>query len=406
MIDRDYMIKSILGYSQLSFYNNSKILYWFNNSSDINFKLNDITADSLEILKKFHFIISEESIAFLNSLDHITNNLIISSKKNNEFKSMVPSGQINWNKTINTRLQLGYYTCKDYICIKNSKTLNTIENILLKSLLNTYKIFINEILNINNNSNIGYDLVIYEKKISELLDNELFKHIDDKLITSNSIKSINSIRRSSYKNFIKCINLFIKVFIEKDTHTITKLIAKQSLINLNDHKLYEIYCLFKIYLSLDYICEQKQFNILGLISKNSYCAKYTFHNGILEIRFQTLPNELIENKYTTIMRQCDLNISNKSPDIFFTWKPSLSNNTYNLFLEIKHSSNLEYFKQSIYKAFGYIYDFNKYLNHEYKGILLFSEAPKSTTTDDLIIINNSDFKNNISKIISYIISKD
>jgi hypothetical protein len=111
---------------------------------------------------------------------------------------------------------------------------------------------------------------------------------------------------------------------------------------------------------------------IGLITyKRDYsvCYEFDVDHIIYKIYlyYNKIPNYIAKNaieksKYKQIANQYNIKTAIKRPDIIFEIRRNKSNEVSYLFLEVKCTKKESYVRKSVYKCFGYLYDFNEFLN--------------------------------------------
>lgn len=409
---RDFMISSICGYSQLNLYSNSEFLKLDDliPNKDILFELNNLSIEHQKILLYTYYILNPSTQKFISYLKKYRSDIYISSKKYQESHYGTVKGNINWTLTIKERLGSGGLFNPLFVCNPTKKQFDIPENILLKYYLIKLKGLITYILKKSNDvKNNDSWIKILKSSLSEInstLNISVLSTVSNvNKINFSTVKNLRHSKKTHYKTLLDSYLLYDKIFIKKDDISIKLLLLENSLISLDNDKLYEIYILFNIFKSLDKHTNIKSFSLLGHNKSNEPIASYTFNEGTLEIRFQTLPYNFKENsEYVRFMNACKLNDTKSQtprvPDLFLSWIPKCNTYQHDLFIELKHSCEQDYFGKSVYKAFGYIYDYSNSLTHSPKGILVFDGDIKPSDSDDLFICKTSDFNIKLEKLLS------
>lgn len=410
---RNEMILSILGYAQLSIYGNAELEYLNKWSTHLNldFDLNNLNEQDKKILLYIYFITNPVTQNLINNLKKYRSDISISTRKQRTTFYGQVKGTINWNLTIKERLTTGSLINPLFICNPTKKDYDLPENIILKYLLSKLSEMISFIIKKVSEVKEQKSWITLLKNSSEeinmTLNSPYIKLISNvSKIDTRHLSHLNQNKKIHYKSLLNCYILYNKVFIKKDIESQKTLLLEQALINLNDDKLYEIYILFKLYRLLDTYTINKSFKLLGIAKTNSTVAVYRFKTGILEIRFQTLPKRTQANcKYVSIVNSSrpsdERSQSPRCPDVFLSWKPLSSADTHNIFIELKHSSEKDYFGESVYKAFGYIYDFNITLTDSIKGILVFDSGINPVKTQEFWISDSENFENTILELLKF-----
>ena len=293
-----------------------------------------------------------------------------------------------------------------FVCNTNKKLYDLPENQLLKYLLNKINKFIKDI-NISYNENLKEDIINYHDYISNihiitsktiknvhLKEVELLGHITTKTIIK-TIKSHNNL----YESVVKVYDLYEKLFILNDEKVLLDLLNKQVLTPNNMDTLYEIYILFKIVEKI----ENDSLQMAVLKSGNDYTVHSEFEDKEVNIYYQHLPEMFQNNNLKKLRPFYNLQLTNKRPDIIVEY---LKNDikTYKI-IEIKRTQDPNYIRDSIYKVFGYLKDYEK-ITLEQPNILVVWGGIKLEKQDNLnkhemIILNHDEFLNKINDLVLY-----
>lgn len=408
------MIPEVLGYSHLMLYGNS-VAYPLMDHFNLEFNLQDVDIKHREVLIKVYFLLDPAVQDLLRmSIDYLMN-MSITTKKYTTVNYANVNASIDWNDTIKARLQKGGLNNPIYICKPNRKDFNRAENLVMKYLLLNIRDIIISFLSIDKNSEFDTEEIkeINDKSwkgilkenlnsINTVLFNHQFKNVTSlKVINNHHIKQLE-LSKNKYSNLIlKVYNLYSNLFITQNEQVQKNVLLKKALVNCDDDKLFELYCLIKLYRFLDSISIEKKYRVAGYTKTEECVAEYRFETGIMEIRFQTLPSRVKNSsKY---MCTCKAALQTKqihrAPDIFLTWIENDSSNYIDTFIEVKHSNNKEYFRDSIYKIFGYLYDFGNVLNFSPKGILVFDSGIKVVKEDEYWIIDTDNFETYLEELL-------
>lgn len=410
---RDEMISSILGYAQLSIYGNAELedLNKWNTHLNLDFELDNLNDHDQKILLFIYFIINPVTQNLINSLKKYRSDISISTRKHQTIYYGQVKGSINWNLTIKERLSTSSLSNPLFVCNPTKKDYDLPENIILKHLLSKLYEMTSYILrrvnDVKEQKSWIHVLKYSAEEINSTLNSPYIKLISNVVkIDNRLLQHLKETKKSHYKLLFNCYTLYKKVFIKKDKEYQESILLERALINLEDDKLYEIYILFKLYRQLDTYTKDKSFKLLGTTKTNSSICIYKFKTGVLEIRFQTLPEITQANcKYVSIVNNArpsdERSQSPRCPDIFLSWKPISEERFHNIFIELKHSSEKDYFGESVYKAFGYIYDFNTTLSDSLKGILIFDSGIIPVKTQEFWLSDTNNFENTILELLKH-----
>ena len=369
-------------------------------------QLFNLDEENILTLKKLHFLISSEVKSFIKILPFLVRNLSHSTNKEEIETHGNIIGQINWNQTFKNRMKTGLKDKSIFVCNTNKKLYDLPENQLLKYMLNKINKFIKDI-------NITYDELYKEEVINynEYLNNIhiithkatknpnlknviLPKHITTKTITK-TIKSHNNL----YEDLVNIYKLYEKLFITNDETILSELLNKQVLKPNNNDTLYEVYILFKIIEKID----KENIQLKLLKAGNDYVIHSKFNDKEINIYYQHLPEAFKNNNIQKLQPYYNIELYNKRPDIIIEY---IKNNkkTYKI-IEIKRTEDSGYIRDSIYKVFGYLKDYEKIslikpnILVVWNGIKL--KQQYNLEKEDLIILNHNEFINKINPLVLY-----
>lgn len=158
--------------------------------------------------------------------------------------------------------------------------------------------------------------------------------------------------------------------------SILSLLSSGWLEPVNTDDIFELYALT---LCLDVVTEELGFGMpkeVGLVIRGrAHVASFTTSIGTLEVYFDQSPRTYMggEGVSSTIIRAHEgLTGSARRPDIALVFSPH-AGVAKTVFVEVKNSSSSSYLSDSIYKAFGYLYDFAGIWSSEQKNprVILF-----------------------------------
>lgn len=397
----DRIINEIQEYLQLYLFKDASI----DSELFIN-QLFNLDEDNLLTMKKLHFLISSEVKGFIKILPFLVRNLSHSTNKEEIETHGNIIGQINWNQTFKNRMKTGLKDKSLFVCNTNKKLYDLPENQLLKYMLTKINKFIKDI-NISYDENYKEEVINYQEYLNNIhiithkivknvhLKNvELPRHITTKIITK-TIKSHNNL----YEELINVYRLYEKLFITNDESILLELLNKQVLKPNNKDTLYEVYILFKIIEKIN----QENIQLKLLKAGNDYIIYSDFTDKQINIYYQHLPEAFKNNNIKKLQPYYNLELYNKRPDIIIEY---IKNNkkTYKI-IEIKRTEDPGYIRDSIYKVFAYLKDYEK-VPLVKPNILVVWDKIELITQDnlekqDLIILNHNEFLRNIYSLVLY-----
>jgi hypothetical protein len=361
------------------------------NKSDDNLKrflscLENSGEDSL--LKFVHYMMQPSLQDFANSRMPI---LLRSLAKSVDFGQSISAwgarGKIDWQRTLLKRSQ-GTITSGSFVCRNSISSYDTPENQLLLY-------FIKSILSV---------VFAWEKKYGSgslpasvmLLKQEFVKAV--KSCQLNNAKEISRVgiihksrcRRMKNIGYAQLLDLYIQFFdvlMESKWSSIAALIGKGWTAPVKSDDLFELYSLVRV---LDCLKQSGRFGNIeryGLIRFNrSEIVKFKRDDGaVLSVYFDqsfaTIVHKYSSNYQNILTSHGFQNISPRRPDMILKFEKS-GVEKY-LIIECKETDNEKYIRDSVYKCFGYLYDFKAVWNDTSqvtKIILLISNPPKVFTS--------------------------
>ncbi len=395
---------------------NKLVLYLFKDA-DCNLEyaikeLFDLEEDDIEILKIVHFLLSPQVTKLVEILPSLMRNLAHSTNLEKIESRGVIRGQINWNDTYKRRYIEGYDNKSLFICNSTNKQYDLEENQLLKYMLNEIYEDVKYLANYN---------ILNKDRIEQKFDKEKIEDWNDQVLSINFIirnsmknvrfkditkprfvkpkmlkKALKS-RNILYHDVAKCYELYEILFLENSREKLIELISKQILEPINNDRLYELYIFFKLLEPLD----DNKLELGLLRSGNDYTAKYKTGNKTIKIYYQLSPKIFSkESKYKKLEPYYTKSLVSKRPDIIIEYDIN-GEKTYRI-VEVKRTENSGYITASIYKVFGYLYDYQK-VPLENPNILVVWDGIKiideGAYDKKLTIMNKDEFLKNRKNIL-------
>ena len=379
-------------------------------------KITGLTPEELFLLKKIHFLLSDEVKELLNILPPLMRNLAHSTRKETiECRGMI-RGRIDWGLTIKERYSHGFNDPSLFICKPASKMYDLPENQLLKFILN-------EIANFG--ENIEYlpvitDEVLDESEVRSYVDTIQFrrsavrktlKHVQFHNITlASSIRPKTLLRARNHRNHnyrpvVKCYELYENLFLINSADALKKLLEKQLLEPLNNDKLYELYILFKLFEKLELKGGKLSLGLLKPGRKPTpYVAQYLDENETINVYYQKMPGGCWkDSEYKDIFNFYSLNVSSRRPDIILEFV----DDDYYCLIEVKRSSRRDYIVDSVYKVIGYLSDFKNCFPEKkaHNGVLIVWKGIKiddwsGALNNSILILSEPDLDKGLNQILS------
>lgn len=396
-------------------------------SFDNNIKnLFDLSQDDLNILKSVHFILSDEVWNLIKVLPQLLRNLSHSTSKEKEEFHGIVKGKIDWNDTLKTRYSKGFDDKSLFVCTPSSKVYDLEENQLLKFLLNEI-IFLKEnyidFISFNDddkNSETKYDVkkdwyeIVYKNyKYSKLaLKKVYFDEISTiQLVKSKHVRRAFKNRNSLYHIVAKAFILFEKLFIDEDKDTLKEFVDKRVIRAADPNKMYELYAFVNLIKALP---GNPELHLLRNRKSGESSLSVTSEddNGIkITVYYQFTPKAFRDvSQYLEIVKHYTINASKRSPDLMIGFEKD--GKTFYRIVEVKNTSNNNYIRTSIYKVMGYYKDFEDVefvkgydFTEDYPIVLLTWGGIKMKNghnhfDDDILILNRTEFLENLNRLIS------
>lgn len=381
----------------------------------------DISSDDLDTLKSAHFILSPQVLSFIEKLPSLLRNLSHSTNRKDEEMRGHIKGNINWNKTIKTRLSSGYNDPTLFVCSPTNKNYNLEENQLMKFLLREIIRLKENYLPFANPSKYEFDFEKIDddddwytkvrnryEACKKSLKKVYFDEIED--ISRVSFKHLK--RTANHKNFLyskivlDVYRLYEKLFLSKDMDVLWDLIQKRIIKSRDSNKLFELYVLSEL---VNAIPGNSTYNLLHDNSmKGNTISINVDGEEWATVYYQRTPEDLKRiSKYKKIYDKYSIEGNVRSPDVILQFNQV---NEYRIF-EVKNTDNQNYIRDSIYKVMGYLKDFEgteeeSYLTENYPIVLVtFGGIDQNENlvyeNEDILIFNRIEFKKNLDNGILF-----
>lgn len=387
------------------------------------FEFDDVRFNNIHDILKIHFILSEEVNEYVLDLEKNIRNIKTSTHiEKNIFHGEI-RGSIDWNMTIQHRVNTLYKDKTKFACDNVDKLFDTKENIVLKRAISIiYNIIHKELRMDRFNKRLWYE---NGHKLSKIIfdiykSNIYIRKIDiSKVkITDKMISDVSKNRNKIYRDSAKIVKLFRDIMDFKKEH-INNLFTK-TFIDMNDtNEVFELYCIFK-YLRNEFSIEDIKFNIVDgdedcLANLEDQHHKYKiYHNktGVGYLNFlinisevEDSDNVFLIKKIKSLEKKSNIynKLENKNiSDIFWGGRPDLlilkinkkDENIEGIVIgEIKYTNNKTYMYQGLEELLEYIYFLkdrdNKYIGDiDVKGVLFIDDIELAEYDfDNLRIIN-------------------
>ena len=405
-------------------------LYIYLYKGNISFKSEDIihlfnlSKEELTTLKAVHFLLSCEIRKLFINMPHLLRNLAHSTNREDvEYRGII-RGNINWNKTIKTRISQGFNDSSLFVCSPPLKHYDLDENKILKFLLREIVSLFEDSLDFINSkeSNLDFsklynineswhDLAdyIYQQSIITLRNVYLNDVEDVEDISAFALDKAFTHRNPLYHDVAKAYELYEKLFIMDDLECLKELIEKQVLAVSDNDTLYELYIFAKMIKYLEEVSLDNSFEISIYYKdhNNPVVGKLNDGNEV-KIWYQNVPQTFSDNSLylkLTQDKKYGFKTAVRRPDLIVeVIKEGIS---YFRIVEVKNSSKDKYMRNSFYKILGYCRDF--------KGVNFTNSIPfvlvdwngSEISKDDeniifnqekIIVLNKREFEKNIMKL--------
>jgi len=342
--------------------------------------------DDAEFLAKTCYLISSEFKKFVLSLPklryELDHDLIYSTTHDKAVR-----GQINWSKTIIRRFQGDPFT---FVITSSSSTFEIPENVELYNFLLDAKSDLKSIIN----------FLSTKKKTDIILEFESYLAIIESFMaippmstdvqkSKNAFSGLESMllprlalhRKSSYRALYDILQV---------KHHFNQIITRN------------FHCLIKIINLLKQKYGEGKYRLIqrGL---NEPVAVFLSKKYIIRLFYQINPLNKYESHYIQIGKKAKINPSQTKPDIIIQLNSKIdkSRGTEYIVVELKHTIDLKYIRESLYKVLGYLYDFKRF---NIRRMMLVVWKGVSNTNYDisesckLIIVNWESFEDHMMKV--------
>lgn len=382
--------------------------------------------DELNVLKAVHFLISPEVNDLFSHIPTLFRNISHSTVKDDLEYHGIIRGNINWNKTMKIRYSKGFNDKSLFICSLPFKHYDLDENRILKFLfrkiIGLYEIVLRfnnskiesiiDLENLYQNSEKWYDLVEEKYLLSRLaIHNIYFTRVSDlDFISVEALNKAQNHRNPIYHDVARVFELYEKLFILDDIECLKELVQNQLIIASDNDTLFEIYILFILISKLEEKSIKGSFKIhinFKNYQTDEQVSAEVDDDLIIKIFYQHVPTTFKTNsKYLEMNKnkRYGLNKGIRRPDIIF--EIIKNGNSFYRILEVKNASDPRYMRNSFYKMFGYIHDFEDvnftrqapFVLVNWKGTKINENFKDEIYSQKLIFFNKNEFLKNIDML--------
>ena len=334
--------------------------------------------DELKLLKKIHFLLSDEVAVFIETSKKLVRNLSHSTRNHDIISRGMIRGSIDWCKTYEERSKEGFKNGSIFACKTTNKIYDLPENQL-------FKFLINRIISMTRNSSIGdktplkleesekdiwhNDILRTRRTALQIRKNSRMRDISDvDYIKPKTVRKAFKNKNNQYKAVVDCYLLYRKIFLEDDNlENLMDLINKQILEPMNDNKLYEIYLLFK----LIEVLPEEELKLNLLRPNGRFIAQSVLNDKTVSIYYQKLPKSFKSTSKRHVLSNIyrKFGIGTAIPDIIVEIEDE-EGIRYRI-IEVKNSVEKDYLKEGLNEVLAYLTDFEDVcFTQKMKGILI------------------------------------
>jgi hypothetical protein len=353
---------------------------------------NEIAARQMGLV---YFLLKPSLGNFAAELPRILKTLRHSNERAFDDRSYSLRGRVDWQRTIKGRLN-GSVPAGAVSTARHNKLYDTLENRLLKLFLKEVSSVIAELSKLTSGARLPNDIERIRAEVEDALASAYLNEVAD--VRHASAGMVINARRSRTAHYQELARLWIgfeDALLIGKVSGLLDLISEGWLAPVSDDDLFELYVLA---LTIDVGTNELGFgfpkNVDVIRSGRGAVATFTSEEREIEIFFNQSPTTIFHDrssKYRNLVSaHRGISGSERRPDIVLKFEGSSSGL---LFIECKNSSDENYIRDSIYKCFGYLYDFSDFLvgAHSPKGIAYFSGAVRPEKySGDLVAISDRD----------------
>jgi hypothetical protein len=358
-----------------------------------------VLADIVDLLKPEYIEFIETGLARV--LDYLSNEMVHVE----EVVGPALRGNPRWDRTILGRLSGALPTSK-YVTRTAHRSFDLPENLLLRWLVEHLTATIRDIGRRIGPEGLHTRLRLMSARCEEALRHHWMSDVPrTTILTPQMLTSAERHRRGEYRQaaeLARTRNLLSSRDRDQRWHAILMLLAVGWLEPISDDDLFELYSLVLV---LDVLS-----NELGLGSPVEYglllrerrhVALFETESGVVRVFFDQSPAAAlgIQGHYTMV-RDAHYGITGaeRRPDILVSFDPlDKARPSQRIMVEVKKSTDGRYLSDSVYKAFGYLYDFQALWDSPIspKIILVVPEGvtPKQTNSTPEVLMMSAQDRN-------------
>jgi hypothetical protein len=323
-------------------------------------------------------------------------------------------GNVNWQRTVQGRSSQRLLPFQ-FVVRRNARSNDTPENRLLKCLILTVVEDLDRLSAVIGTKSLPESLANMKHVAEGALKNEVFSTVQ----TVNDVTQIMRDRAIShrFKAYADSYRLLMRrrsmrnILENGRFEALSAFIGAGWFAPVSDDDLFELYVLFLLVDILEVELDLGKPVEFGLIkSGRAHVAKYKKQDLSVSVFFNQSPALLfgIGSEYRKVLRSWDgLMGAERRPDICVELHTPGRTDT-RFIVEVKRSSDSAYRSDSVYKVFGYLYDFRKLWNPATAphAILVFPDSVSGTSTKsarDLAVLSAQD-REGIAECLTMIVS--
>lgn len=392
----------------------------------------NLNIENFERLIMLHFLLLDEVREYIKSLPFLIRTLKVSSSMNEQISREAIKGQINWQKTIKERLNVGYKDKTLFSVSERNKQYNTKENIVLKKFIEILYSIIHRELNM-------VDFEKYEwykdgKEINKIIRDIYERNIYLSKIDVKNMKVTNrmleDVKRNRNYIYYKTASLF-KLYrdylsLKVDENRLKELFEKTFIEIADENTLFELYWVIRIIKGNAkdykmYIMDGKENKVATWEDNTHLYTIYHDSAGSNELMFKISVDEVKNSSITSefLKRQLKVyeqfriigsklfedreiyeNIWQGRPDIIIEVRNKETNKLKKVVLgEVKYTTDKNYVLQGLRELLEYIY----FLKDQY-GKFIYESSNKEIEIKGILFtdkIKHECINNELVEVVSY-----
>ena len=321
-------------------------------------------ADDTEIIKTLQYLVQPSLESFIEyQLPQLIKSLTRTTLPLTHINQGGIKGNVDWPKTVLAKRSRSIPNGAS-ITRRSTSTYNTPENQLLALFLNTLTLLITNLERRHGTHNLPSILSsLKHKSIAALKSRSLSEVERISRVTSLHRQRCQRAKNTGYTQLLTFYSQFNEAILESKWHAIANLLNQGWISPIAEDDLYELYSLVRIVDHMEDSCKFGEISSFGLIRHNrssivDFCNSnddstlsiyFDQSLSVINRDFTPFYNKIVSDSFFQA-------ITPRRPDIIL--KFNRGGKTKYLFIECKYSTSESYIRDSIYKCFGYIYDYS------------------------------------------------